>query len=59
MVFNVSIFFLGLLILAGTYFLRHISKFKVVNMLLLLMAIGVMGVGVFTKDFSTIMVECL
>jgi hypothetical membrane protein len=54
MVFNSSVFLLGLLLLVGTYFLRHLSNFKTVNILLLLMAIGAMGVGVFTKDFRTI-----
>jgi hypothetical membrane protein len=52
-IFNSSVFLLGLLLLAGTYFLRHLSNFKTVNILLLLMAIGAMGVGVFTKDFRT------
>jgi hypothetical membrane protein len=53
-VFNSSAFLLGLLILAATYFLRHLSNFKTLNILLLLMAIGAMGVGIFTKDFRTI-----
>jgi len=52
-IFNSSAFLLGLLLLIGTYFLRHISNFKTVNMLLLLMAVGAMGVGVFTKDYRT------
>jgi len=51
-VFNSSVFLLGLLLLAGTYFQRHSPNFKTVNILLLLMAIGAMGVGVFTKDFT-------
>jgi hypothetical membrane protein len=51
-VFNSSVFLLGLLLLIGTYFQRHNSNFKTVNMLLLLMAIGAMGVGIFTKDFT-------
>jgi hypothetical membrane protein len=51
-VFNSSVFLLGLLLLIGTYFLRHIPNFKTVTMLLLLMAIGAMGVGIFTKDFT-------
>jgi hypothetical membrane protein len=45
-VFNSSVFLLG------TYFLRHVSNFKTENTLLILMAIGAMGVGVFTKDFT-------
>src|SRR4030043_1766877 len=51
-VFNSSVFLLGLLLLIGTYFLRHSSNFKTVNTLLFLMAIGAMGVGIFTKDFT-------
>jgi hypothetical membrane protein len=51
-IFNSSAFLLGLLSLVATYFLRHSPNFKTVNMLLLLMAIGAMGVGVFTKDFT-------
>jgi hypothetical membrane protein len=51
-VFNLSVFLLGLLLLAGTYFLRRLADFKTVNTLLLLMAVGAMGVGVFTKDFT-------
>ena len=51
-VFNSSVFLLGLLLVIGTYFLRHISDLKTVNRLLFLMAICAMGVGVFTKDFT-------
>jgi hypothetical membrane protein len=51
-VFNSSVLVLGLLLVIGTYFLRHISDLKTVNMLLFLMAIGAMGVGVITKDFT-------
>ena len=51
-VFNSSVFLLGLLLLVGTSFLRHSSNFKTVNTLLFLMAIGAMGVGIFTKDFT-------
>jgi hypothetical membrane protein len=51
-VFNSSAFLLGLLLLIGTYFLRHVSNFKTVNTLLILMSIGAMGVGIITKDFT-------
>jgi hypothetical membrane protein len=51
-VFNASVFLLGLLLLAGTYLLRHNPNLKTLNTLLLLMAIGAMGVGIFTKDFT-------
>jgi hypothetical membrane protein len=51
-VFNSSVFLLGLLILAGTYLQRHKPNFKTLNILLLLMAISAMGVGIFTKNFT-------
>jgi hypothetical membrane protein len=51
-VFNSSVFLLGLLLLAGTYLQRRNADFKTVNTMLLLMAIGAMGVGVFSKDFT-------
>ncbi len=52
-IFNSSVFSLGLLLLIGTYFLRSVSDFKTTNMLLLLTALGAMGIGVFTKDYRT------
>ena len=51
-VFNSSVFLLGLLLTAGVYLLRHNPNFQVLNIMLLLMGIGSMGVGIFTKDFS-------
>jgi hypothetical membrane protein len=54
LIFNISVFLLGLLLLVGAYFLRHVSGFKTLNILLILMAVGAMCVGVFTKDFRTI-----
>ena len=51
-VFNSSVFLLGLLLAIGTYFLRQVSELKAVNILLFLMALGTIGVGVFTKDFT-------
>ncbi len=53
-IFNSSVFLLGLLLLIGTFFLRHVPSFRTVDVLLLLMAVGAMGVGVFTKDFRTV-----
>lgn len=50
--FNTSVFTLGLLLLAGTYLQRHTPNLKTLNMLLLLMAAGAMGVGIFTKDYT-------
>jgi hypothetical membrane protein len=53
-IFNSSVFFLGMLLLFGVYFLKQISEFKCINILILPMGIGAMGVGVFTKDFGTV-----
>jgi hypothetical membrane protein len=52
MVFNSSIFLLGLLSAIGTYFLRRIPDLKTVNVLLFLSAIGAMGAGVITQDYT-------
>jgi hypothetical membrane protein len=54
LVFNSSVFLLGLILLIGIYFLRNITDFKTVNLLLVLMAVGAMGAGVFTKDFTIV-----
>jgi hypothetical membrane protein len=51
-VFNASVFLLGLMLLAGTYLQRHNQTLKTVNIPLLLMAIGAMGVGIFTKNYT-------
>ena len=51
-IFNSSVFLLGMLLFAGTYFLRHLPEFKTADRLLFLMAIGAMGVGVITKDYT-------
>lgn len=53
-IFNSSTFLAGLLLLIGTYLLRHNSDLKTVNTLLLLSAVGLMGVGIFTKHYRTI-----
>jgi hypothetical membrane protein len=54
LIFNSSAFLLGLLLLIGTCFLRHIPDFKSFNIMLLLMAIGAMGIGIFTKNYRTV-----
>lgn len=48
-VFNFSVFLMGILMLAGGYFLQRAVKFSVLTALLILTAIGTMGVGVFTE----------
>jgi hypothetical membrane protein len=54
LIFNSSIFLLGLLSIIGAYFLPRVADFRVLTVLLVLMAVGAMGAGVFTKDFTTI-----
>jgi len=53
-IFNSSIFLLGLLLLVGAYFLQRAFDYTVLTVLLVLTALGAMGIGVFTEDFGTI-----
>jgi hypothetical membrane protein len=54
MVFNSSAFLFGLLSIIGAYFLPRTIDFRGLTFLLILMAIGAMGVGIFTSAFTTI-----
>jgi len=54
MIFNSSVFLLGLLLIVGAYFLQRAFDFKMLTVLLVLTAIGAMGVGIFTEDFGII-----
>lgn len=54
MIFNSSIFLLGLLSIIGAYFLPRNINFRALTVLLALMAIGAMGAGIFTKDSAAI-----
>ncbi len=49
-VFNTSVFALGALIIIGALQLRKLRDLRTVSLLLVLMAVGSMGVGVFTKE---------
>jgi hypothetical membrane protein len=53
MVFNVSIFILGLLSLIGTYFFQRAFNLKSITILLTITAIAAMGVGIFTENSGT------
>lgn len=53
MVFNSSAFLFGLLSIIGACFLPRTVDFRGLTVLLVLMAIGAMGVGIFTSAFST------
>jgi hypothetical membrane protein len=50
MIFNTSIFLLGLLLLIGTYFLQRAFNLKVITILLTVSALAAMGVGIFTEN---------
>lgn len=50
MIFNSSVFLMGLLILIGAYFVQRAFNFKLLTVLLILTAIGTIGVGVFTEN---------
>jgi hypothetical membrane protein len=54
MIFNSSVFLLGLLLIVGAYFLQRAFNSKTLTMFLVLTAIGVMGVGVFTENSGSI-----
>ena len=54
MIFNSSVFLLGLLLIIGTYFLQRVFHFKALTVLLFLTATGAMGVGVFTENSGKI-----
>lgn len=53
MIFNSSVFLMGLLILIGAYFVQRAFNLKLLTLLLILTALGAMGVGVFTEDYHT------
>jgi hypothetical membrane protein len=54
MIFNSSVFLMGLLLIIGAYFLHRALNFTMLTVMLVLTAIGTMGVGLFTEDFGAI-----
>jgi len=50
MIFNSSVFLLGLLLIVGAYFLHRAFGFTMLTVTFVLTAIGSMGVGIFTLD---------
>lgn len=52
--FNSSVFLLGFLSIIGIYFLPRTVDFRGLTVLLILMAIGAMGAGIFTSAFTAI-----
>jgi hypothetical membrane protein len=52
--FNSSVVVMGLLLITGSYFLQRALNHTILTGLLVLTAVGAIGVGVFTEDFGTI-----
>lgn len=52
-IFNSSVFLMGLLLIIGAYFLQRAFNFTMLTAMLVLTAIGAMGVGIFTEDAGT------
>jgi hypothetical membrane protein len=50
LIFNSSIFLLGVLGVAATYFIQRASNSKVLPILYAIASVGAMGVGLFTED---------
>jgi len=50
MIFNSSVFLMGLLLIIGAYFLHRAFNFTMLTVTFVLTAIGSMGVGIFTLD---------
>ncbi|MEM3789401.1 MAG: DUF998 domain-containing protein [Candidatus Bathyarchaeia archaeon] len=54
LIFNPSVFVLGLTVVAGAYFLRQTITNKLFLCLLILCGVGAMGVGIFPEDFGPV-----
>jgi hypothetical membrane protein len=54
LIFNSSVFLMGLLVIIGAYFLQRAFRFELFTVMLVLTAVGAMGVGVFTENFGVL-----
>ena len=54
LIFNSSVFLLGVLAVGSAYFIHRASTFRLFSVLAAITGIGAMGVGVFTEDAGTI-----
>jgi hypothetical membrane protein len=52
LIFNSSVFLLGVLIAIGAYFVQRAFNSRLFSILLAITGIGAMGVGIFTEDFG-------
>ena len=53
-IFNSSVFLMGLLLIIGAYFLHRAFNFTILTLMFVLTAIGSIGVGIFTLDAGMI-----
>jgi hypothetical membrane protein len=49
LIFNASVFLLGLIVVAGAYFIQHAFNFRVLFVILILTGVGAMMVGLFPE----------
>jgi len=54
LIFNSSVFLLGVLVLFGAYFIQRAFDFKLFSVLAAIAGIGMIGVGLFTEDAGVI-----
>ena len=50
-IFNSSVFLLGLMVVAGAYFVQRSFRNRLVTGLLVLAGVGAMGVGIFPENY--------
>jgi len=53
-IFNSSVFLMGVLVLCGTYFIQKALNFKLFSLLAAMAGLGAIGVGLFTEDAGII-----
>jgi hypothetical membrane protein len=54
LIWNSSVFLLGLLVLVGAFFLQRAFRFELLTLTLVLTGVGAMGIGVFTEAFGAL-----
>lgn len=54
LIWNSSVFLMGLLVLIGAYFLQRAFRFELLTVMLVLTGVGAMGVGVFTEAYGVL-----
>ena len=54
LIFNSSVFLLGVITVAGAYFIQRAFGSRLLSILLILTGVGAMGVGLFPENFGTV-----